>query len=61
MMMLSRYPIVKLHPFNTSFISFWKYDGAWANQNGTLLNWYLPRDDRTNADFDFADSVNLMW
>ena len=32
MMMSSRYPIAKLHPFSTSFISFWKYAGACVSQ-----------------------------
>ena len=60
MMMSSRYPIANLHPFDTSFISFWKYAGACASPNGTLLNWYLPKDDSTNADFGFADSDSSM-
>ena len=60
MMISSKYPIAKLQAFSTSLISFWKYAGACAKLNGTLLNWYLPRDDSTNADFGFADSDKPM-
>ena len=39
-----------------SLISFWKYAGACAKLKGTLLNWYLLRDDSMNADLGFAES-----
>ena len=57
-----------MHPFSTLLISFWKYAGACASLNGTLLNWYLPKDDRMNADFwclvssfRLAVKILLLW
>ena len=61
MMMSSRYSIVKLQPFNTSLVSFWKYAGACAKPKGTLLNWYLLKDDSINAEFGFAESDRPIW
>ena len=40
--MLSKYAMVKLKSFNLPVISSWKYAGACASLNGTLIYSYFP-------------------